>query len=295
MSIVTRALMAAIGLACVHAGAWSHLHASYHRPFEAREVARIRHHLEGAETLLLAADVSRLSARQRAARARCILELRTYRLRGRFPHNHVRRDGRTPMFVDEHGTRCAMAHLIERSGERSLVARIARTQNLAHIHGLAGDPELVAWLDRNGLTADEAARIQPAYDPDPVRGLPRITTEGELFAWAAALTGAGLVTAGIGFNASIGETEKSRNGRAFLGMMGGVLGATLGVLALTGDGTVEGVGAADIAMGVVSFGLGHRQLNAKVASEPDAPAMTFTPAVWREAEGAKRVGLVMRF
>ncbi|MDB4931641.1 MAG: hypothetical protein JWM10_4125, partial [Myxococcaceae bacterium] len=69
----------------------------------------------------------------------------------------------TPVFVDGDGARCAMAALIESTGDGALVDRVARAHNLAAVRELAGDPGLVAWLDRNGLTLAEAARIQPSY------------------------------------------------------------------------------------------------------------------------------------
>ena len=133
----------------------------------AAQVARLRAHFAAVDGELRAADVSRLSPAQRAARAEAIERLRAYAARGEFPHNHLQAD-RIPVFIDEHGTRCAMAHLIEEAGGAELAHAVARTRNLAYIPELARDPafqpELVAWLDRNGLTAAEAARIQPAYD-----------------------------------------------------------------------------------------------------------------------------------
>ncbi|MBI3723953.1 hypothetical protein HY251_08385, partial [bacterium] len=130
---------------------------------EAAQVARIRAHLEGAEALLRRRDLSALSPNQRAARERHVEALRAYRERGVFPHNHDF-EGRRPAFVDDHGTLCAMAHLIATSGRLDLVRRVAATRNNAYVRELAGDPELVAWLEAAGLTADEAARIQPDYD-----------------------------------------------------------------------------------------------------------------------------------
>jgi hypothetical protein len=64
-----------------------------------------------------------------------------------------------------------MAYLIAESGSVALVQRIASTRNLALIRQLADDPELVAWLRANGMTAAEAARVQPTYGgtgPEPV-------------------------------------------------------------------------------------------------------------------------------
>jgi hypothetical protein len=66
--------------------------------------------------------------------------------------------------VDAAGTRCAIAHLIEAAGEGALVAEIARTRNNAWVREPADDPRVVAWLDANGLTLEEAARIQPSYE-----------------------------------------------------------------------------------------------------------------------------------
>lgn len=70
-----------------------------------------------------------------------------------------------PFFRDGRGALCAMAYLIQRSGRRDLVDRIALTRNNAFIAELADDPELRVWLDSVGLSAAEAARVQPTYQP----------------------------------------------------------------------------------------------------------------------------------
>ena len=92
-----------------------------------------------------------------------------YRRRRRFPKNQ-RFPGRfLPHFIDEEGTRCALGHLIELSGERDLVQRIARERNYARVRELRVIPELVRWLEANGLTVAEAARIQPEYCGPPAQ------------------------------------------------------------------------------------------------------------------------------
>jgi len=126
------------------------------------EVARVRAHLIGAEQMMDARDVSALSPEQRASRRRARERLRAYRARGEFPGNPG--TVRVPIFIDGHGTRCAMAHLIEASGAGAYVLEVARSRNNARVVELADDPRLVAWLDANGLTLQEAARIQPTYD-----------------------------------------------------------------------------------------------------------------------------------
>jgi hypothetical protein len=78
-------------------------------------------------------------------------ELERYRTRGTFPRNPGR-PVPVPVFIDAHGTRCAMAHLLEFGGEAALVARVARERNYARVQELADEPRLLAWLAAAGLT-----------------------------------------------------------------------------------------------------------------------------------------------
>ncbi|MDI3282579.1 hypothetical protein [Polyangium sp. 15x6] len=133
------------------------------RSLIAREKARLVAHFRTVLAELRARDTSHLSTEQRAARAGLIVELQRYARTGRFPRNLDFPVIRMPYFVDAFGTRCAMAHLIESTGDTDLVARVARTANNAFIREIEGDAALRAWLDRAGLTASEAARIQPSY------------------------------------------------------------------------------------------------------------------------------------
>ncbi|MDC0741684.1 MYXO-CTERM sorting domain-containing protein [Polyangium mundeleinium] len=129
----------------------------------AREKARLVAHFRAVLAELRAHDTSHLSPDQRAARAGLIAELQRYARTGRFPRNLDFPGIRMPYFVDAFGTRCAMAHLIEATGETDLVARVAKAANNAFVREIEGDAALRAWLDRAGLTAAEAARIQPSY------------------------------------------------------------------------------------------------------------------------------------
>jgi len=130
------------------------------------ETARMQAHLARVEADLRASDAARLTAAQRRWRARLLDELHRYWTRGRFPSNTFLLD-RTPIFVDRSGTRCAVAHLIEISGHGDLVAAVAASHNTAYVAELGSDRELAGWLDEHGLTAAEAARIQPSYEPFP--------------------------------------------------------------------------------------------------------------------------------
>ncbi|HEY0528934.1 MAG TPA: hypothetical protein VGD02_08895 [Gemmatimonadaceae bacterium] len=127
------------------------------------EVVRLRAHFDSVDRELRTADISRLSASQKAMRAELISWLRDYRNAGRFPENDRFANRRVPFFRDSHGTLCAMAYLIDRSGRSDIVDKVAATRNNAYIRELVDDPSLVAWLDKAGLSAAEAARIQPTY------------------------------------------------------------------------------------------------------------------------------------
>lgn len=252
------------------------------------EIARVRHHLEGAEAILVSRDEAALSPSQRAARARRVDDLRAYIQRGVFPHNHQELTSRTPVFVDEHGTRCAMAFLIERSGEPALVARIARTRNLARIRDLAGDAALASWLVRNGISLDEAARIQPAYGesgPEEDRGAS---------VWLPTVTGFALASTGVGINVSPAKTQGARNTRGLLGVAFGIAGVGLGSAGLGSDGPARVLGAVDAAMGVTSLVLSIRQLRAGVGP-PRAATPSVAPATWCDLQGTRRVAVVARF
>lgn len=132
-------------------------------PDRAHEVARVRAHLEQVERELLAGPPPSLTPDQSARRAEVILHLRRYLEAERYPTNRIS-EAPTPIFIDDDGARCAVAALLEASGHHALVARIARTRNLAYLEELADEPALVAWLVDHGLTLAEAARIQPTYD-----------------------------------------------------------------------------------------------------------------------------------
>ena len=131
-------------------------------PAPARERRRVQHHLLGAEQKVAAGQV-RPDSLQALNRALLLDELRRYRRRGRFPLNHDFRARPTPLFIDAHGTRCAVAHLMDISGLGALVQHIAATDNAARVRELVRLAEVRAWLAAAGLSASEAARIQPAY------------------------------------------------------------------------------------------------------------------------------------
>ncbi|MCB9677691.1 MAG: hypothetical protein H6737_21475 [Alphaproteobacteria bacterium] len=136
-------------------------------------------HLAAVERQLGEASVARLDPARRARREASLGHLRAYVAAGRYPHNHVlpagrerthpvdgafrSGSGRTPVFVDEHDTPCAVAHLMRASGAHDLVERIRRERNTAFVHELSDVDGVAMWVDESGFTIDELARIQPTY------------------------------------------------------------------------------------------------------------------------------------
>ncbi|MBX3229867.1 MAG: hypothetical protein KIT84_05990 [Labilithrix sp.] len=129
----------------------------------ASEITRIRGHFDGALALLDARDVSGLDRAAQLTRMLLRQALVEYQAGGVFPLNHDFAAGLRPTFVDDHGTRCAMAHLMDLGGASELVSEVAAKANHAYVDELAADPRFLAWLNAAGLTVEEAARIQPGY------------------------------------------------------------------------------------------------------------------------------------
>lgn len=101
-------------------------------------------------------------ARETALRRRMLLDtLNAYADRSRFPINRIM-PGRTPVFIDDAGTACAVGQLMISSGYGALAHRIHREMNLAYIHSI-DLPEVAEWATAHGFTTDELAWIQPTY------------------------------------------------------------------------------------------------------------------------------------
>lgn len=124
-------------------------------------------HYERVERELLEADVSNLSAEQRAARSRMIEDLRAYRTARVFGVNTDFPGARVPYFVDHEGRRCAVAQLLHSTGRDDLVDAVASSANHAYVYDLKDNAAFLAWLDQVGLSLIDAARIQGPGMPWP--------------------------------------------------------------------------------------------------------------------------------
>lgn len=226
------------------------------------EVARIRAHFDSVLTELAARDVGILTAAQRANRSALVTTLAAYRARGVFPHNYDFPGQAVPYFVDRKtGTLCAVAHLLEWTGRRHIVDRVARADNNVWVPALAGDAEFESWLDANGVTLEEAARIQVPYIGEPVPapgGPPPQSASSKRLETAAPIVGVGALAAGL-WNA-YGNANGLRGGRTILGLTSGIVATGVGIAILSRSDASPTSGAVSALAGTVGITVASRAL-----------------------------------
>src|SRR6185436_6264162 len=103
----------------------------------------IQAHLTAVENLLRSKNVQALSSEQQSTRQKNLDILHGYILAGNFPVNYYK-TFRAPVFIDEHGTHCAVGYLMMRSGHADLAQRISTKDNYVFVKNI-GDPELLIW------------------------------------------------------------------------------------------------------------------------------------------------------
>jgi hypothetical protein len=133
----------------------------------ASEAARITEHLHRVVDRLAARTPTTLGEGTHQRRLALLDTLHCYADRGRFPQN-LTVPGRTPVFIDDRGTACAVGQLMISSGNSALAERISREMNLAYIHAITL-PEVAMWALDHGFTCDELAWIQPTYHFERIR------------------------------------------------------------------------------------------------------------------------------
>jgi len=125
----------------------------------------IQTHLKLVEQKLREKNVDHLSEDIQKARSKNLDVLRQYWQRGLFPKNLYHKE-RTPYFIDDYGTACAVGYIVIETGNEEFAQKIQRENNYALLSELnAQYPALKQWADANGFTIDELAWIQPAYCP----------------------------------------------------------------------------------------------------------------------------------
>jgi len=243
------------------------------------EVARLQAHFDSVDAELRLPTVRPLTPAQRTVRATLIGWLREYREAGSFPRNDRFPEQAMPFFRDSRGVLCAMAYLIDRSGRRDLVDRVASTRNNAFIPELAGDPALRAWLDSVGLSVAEAARIQPWYGPPPDESAERGVSASYALT-SILVSGSSLTTLGLNAIAPSRAT-------GWAGVLAGTAGLVAGAVKLDEAGATDDVAGANMIAGggALVFGL-YRLL----APPPSSSNVSISPVVMPTAQ-SPRIGL----
>ncbi|MEO8554714.1 MAG: hypothetical protein ABI678_32275, partial [Kofleriaceae bacterium] len=137
--------------------------AQYGRPpSEGEEKLRIRTHFLAVQQLLASRPATRPELAKR--RAEILAHFADYIAKGTTPKNaHL--PWRTPVFIDDEGTICAVGYLIEQTAGRPVAEKVAAGHRYAYLEEIAKDlPEVKQWVAESGLTLEELASIQPGYE-----------------------------------------------------------------------------------------------------------------------------------
>jgi hypothetical protein len=138
-------------------------------------------------------NVTNLSYSQRQNRLQCIKILRKYWEDEQFPINTTHRK-KIPQIRDQKGTLCALAYILHNSGECSLVEDLAQNNNFVLVNDVPDDHYLIDVITNNGISKNEAAKIQPSYSCHAVVG-PTQTGEPVVELVGIVLSIVGLITA----------------------------------------------------------------------------------------------------
>ncbi|OLE39284.1 MAG: hypothetical protein AUF74_02150 [Thaumarchaeota archaeon 13_1_20CM_2_38_5] len=110
------------------------------------ERKRIKLHLMNTEQELRNADVSHLDYKLKENRAKMIQSLNQYWKKEEFPKNTTHKV-RIPQIKDKDGTPCALAYMIENSGNCKLVSQLAKTRSCQDsTHVPAASRTFSSWL-----------------------------------------------------------------------------------------------------------------------------------------------------
>ena len=126
------------------------------------ERERVRAHLARTEARLRARDLP--AGVTREPRESHLNALESYWRRGEFPTNRESRHP-TPLFRGPDGALCAMGAVVAADGRPDVVEAVVREDNAVDLETDAPPAALAEWLEDAGLSAEEAAFVQPTYDP----------------------------------------------------------------------------------------------------------------------------------
>jgi MORN repeat protein len=125
------------------------------------EKLRMHEHFVAVRARLAARKATRPELE--AMRQKILAHLDAYIAKGTTPDNaHL--PWRTPVFIDDDHTICAVGYLIEQTAGRALADKIAQDHRYDFIEDIArAMPEVRAWVEASGFTLDELGQIQPGY------------------------------------------------------------------------------------------------------------------------------------
>jgi hypothetical protein len=131
-------------------------------PTDGEEKLRIRTHFLAVRELLASRPATRPELAEK--RAKILAHFDDYIAKGTTPKNaHL--PWRTPVFIDDEGTICAVGYLIEQTAGRPVAEKIAKTHRYSYLEEIVqAMPEVKQWVEDSGLTLEELASIQPGYE-----------------------------------------------------------------------------------------------------------------------------------
>lgn len=129
------------------------------------DVDRIQFHLRLVEQGLNSKYHANFSPAQQQERTNLLTLLHQYWNDNCYPTNYYHSQ-RTPYFIDEHNTACAVGYLMIASGFETEAQAIQQADNNGYIFDLVKKyPVIDTWATNHGFTLAELAWIQPGYVP----------------------------------------------------------------------------------------------------------------------------------
>lgn len=150
---------------------WQFHHAPLGSISFTNDIERIQHHLLLVHKELSEVSTDQLTESQRLNRQALLDTLLEYANAAKFPINTGHAE-RTPYFIDNYGTACAVGYLIIASGHGETADYLSENFNFDFLVNMPKEPVLT-WADVHGFEFSELEWIQPAYDYYPtLRFLP---------------------------------------------------------------------------------------------------------------------------
>ena len=122
---------------------------------------RIQAHLFGVYEYLSANKPNGFSEEALAQRTVLLEELKKYTDAKSFPRN-TGHQSRTPYFIDQFNTACAVGNLIIQAGDEELALSVKENFNFNYIADMPQEP-IELWASNNGFEVWELEWIQPGY------------------------------------------------------------------------------------------------------------------------------------